>query len=214
MVKIILGEDHQIVRDGIIALLEEEKQFSIVATGTNGQEVLDKIPETQPDIAILDINMPVLNGFEASKIICEKYHDIKILILSMMDHEQYVADLFDCGVKGYMLKNVGKDELVYAIKRIYSGGLYLSPEIVVKILSKLPHEPQTSPRNIPMAPLSKREIEVLSLMAEGLTNNEIADKLFTSRRTVETHRKNLIEKTESKNTAALIKYAVLHGIIK
>jgi DNA-binding NarL/FixJ family response regulator len=121
--------------------------------------------------------------------------------------------MFNAGAKGYMLKNTGKEELLYALKRIKEGGMYVSPEIMAKSLEKMVLLSRENQRSVSSVALSKRELEVLKLLAEGLTNNEIAEKLFTSRRTIETHRKNLIDKTASKNTAALIRFAIMNGII-
>lgn len=214
MIHLLIGEDHTIVREGLISLLKNEQSISIVAEASNGVEVIEKLNECTPDIAIIDLNMPVMDGFETNRFIQENYKYVKVLILSMLDHEHYVAEALESGAKGYMLKNSGKEELLYAIRRIHAGGMYISPEIVAKLIISLQNQVHEIKKAAPPVALSKREIEVLSLMADGYTNNEIADKLFTSRRTIETHRKNLIEKTGSKNTASLIKFALIHGIVK
>jgi DNA-binding NarL/FixJ family response regulator len=210
--KILIGEDHPIVRDGLKAILLNDPTIKI-DEASNGKEVLEKISESEPDIAILDINMPILDGFATAKHISLHYPNIKMLVLSMHDHDNYIAKMFEAGAKGYMLKSNHTDELLYAIKRIHSGGVYLSPEITIKHLHRILEENSIRKEQTQQVPLSKREFEVLILIAEGLTNNEIADKLFTSRRTIETHRKNLIEKTGSKNTASLIKFAIQNRMV-
>lgn len=212
MIKVFIGEDHEIVRDGLKSLLRDTPGVSVVGEAANGKEIIDNIPG-DTDIVLMDINMPVLNGIETTKQIQQKYDGINVLVLSMMDHENYVAEMFNAGAKGYMLKNTGKEELLYALKRIKEGGMYVSPEIMAKSLEKMVLLSRENQRSVSNVALSKRELEVLKLLAEGLTNNEIAEKLFTSRRTIETHRKNLIDKTASKNTAALIRFAIMNGII-
>jgi DNA-binding NarL/FixJ family response regulator len=212
MIKVFIGEDHEIVRDGLKSLLTDIPGVSVVGEAANGKEIIETIPG-DTDIVLMDINMPVMNGIETTKQIQQKYDGINVLVLSMMDHENYVAEMFNAGAKGYMLKNTGKEELLYALKRIKEGGMYVSPEIMAKSLEKMVLLSRENQRSVSSVALSKRELEVLKLLAEGLTNNEIAEKLFTSRRTIETHRKNLIDKTASKNTAALIRFAIMNGII-
>jgi len=212
MIKVFIGEDHEIVRDGLKSLLRDTPGVSVVGEAANGKEIIDNIPG-DTDIVLMDINMPVMNGIETTKQIHQKYDGINVLVLSMMDHENYVAEMFNAGAKGYMLKNTGKEELLYALKRIKEGGMYVSPEIMARSLEKMVLLSRENQRSVSNVALSKRELEVLKLLAEGFTNNEIAEKLFTSRRTIETHRKNLIDKTASKNTAALIRFAIMNGII-
>lgn len=211
MIKVFLVEDHDIVRDGIKSILTDTPGISVIGEASNGNELLKQIsPET--DIVIMDIHMPLLDGVETTKLLSLQNKNVKILILSMLDHENYITELFNAGVKGYMLKSTGKDELIYAIKRIHNSGMYISPEIMAKSIDRFILLPRDNSNKTNIA-LSKRELEVLRLLSEGLTNNEIAEKLYTSRRTIETHRKNLIDKTSSKNTAALIRYAIMEGII-
>lgn len=211
MIKVFIGEDHEIVRDGLKSLLTDIPGVSVVGEASNGQEVINKMPE-DTNIVLMDINMPVMNGIETTRYLNEKQGRVSVLALSMADNENYIAEMFNAGAKGYMLKNTGKEELLYALKRIHEGGMYISPEIMVKGIEKMIHHTKETVKNTNVN-LSKRELEVLRLLAVGLTNNDIAEKLFTSRRTIETHRKNLIDKTGSKNTASLIRFALLNGII-
>ena len=216
MTRIILAEDHNIVRDGIKALLSKETGFKVVAEAVNGREVLDKIEEgLEADLVLSDLNMPEVSGMELIARLREKLPEIKIMVLSMLDHENYVVQAMNAGADGYLLKNVSHDELLFAIRHIASGGhTYISSELSAKILQKLAFfQLNANPTPKVTLDLSKREAEILTLIAEGYTNQEIADKLFTSKRTVEGHRLNLIEKTGARNTATLIRFAIQNGII-
>jgi DNA-binding NarL/FixJ family response regulator len=159
--------------------------------------------------------MPEMNGIELINKIKLSYPEIKVIVLSMLDHEKYVIEAFRAGACGYILKNVSSEELIFALRHIYSTNeRYLCNEISLKLLDRL----ITMPDTIALADhlnidLSKRELEVLALIAEGYTNQEIAEKLFTSKRTVEGHRQNLIDKTGARNTAALIRFAIVNGLI-
>lgn len=215
MIRIILAEDHNIVRDGIRNLLEKEKDLNIVGEALNGQEVLNLFETgTTADIVLADINMPVMNGIEMSQKLREMKAQTKIVILSMLDHERYVLQAFKAGVNGYLLKNISADELIFAIRHIHIDGRYICSELSLRFLDRLINQPDRSQHERETGiEYSTREIEVLMLVAEGLTNQEIADRLFTSKRTIENYRQALIEKTETKNTASLIRYAIQNGLI-
>jgi len=214
-VKVILVDDHTIIRDGIKALLKDNKDIIVVGEAGTGKELMDMLPNSDVDVIMMDINMPEMDGFEATSLLQERYSDLKILILSMLDHENYIAKVLDAGASGYLLKNTGREEMICAIKIVAAGGQFISSAISLNLLKKLqnPNYKQISAEEKQTRDLSQREIEILKLIADGLTNAEIADKIFTSKRTVETHRQNIIEKTKAKNTAALIKYAIGKGII-
>jgi DNA-binding NarL/FixJ family response regulator len=213
-IKILLAEDHEIVRKGIKALFENSNDFNIVGEASNGKEALEKTIELHPDVILMDMTMPVMNGLECTRIIKERFNTIKILILSMHDEEQYLIEMLDAGADGYVLKSNSRDELAFAIKKIVNGGAYVSPEFTINMLAKYKAASGFSATSKINVTLSPREMDVLYLIAEGLTNIEIANKLFTSRRTVETHRKRLLEKTHTTNTATMIKFAVQHGLVK
>ncbi|HUH17951.1 response regulator transcription factor [Albibacterium sp.] len=216
MLKIILAEDHNIVRNGIRALLESEGGIKVVGEATNGQKVLNIIAkEDHIDLVLADINMPVMDGIELIKNLKANYPKIRLVILSMLDNEKYVAQAFSEGACGYLLKSVSADELIFAIKHVSGGGRYLCSELSIKMLERLMHSPLSNQTVFEDAiDFSSREIEVLNLIAEGLTNHEMSEKLFLSKRTIEGHRQSLIEKTGSRNTAALIRYAVLNGLVQ
>jgi DNA-binding NarL/FixJ family response regulator len=212
-VKVLLVEDHDIVRQGIKSLLEDVNDIVIVGEANNGMKAIPEIQLKKPDVVLMDLNMPVMNGLECTKKIKAEFAGVKVLILSMHDHESYLIDLLDAGADGYLLKNTSKDELLFAIKKVAGDGIYMGPEFTINMLAKYkaskgPVAVQPSSHNI-----TPREMQVLKLVAEGKTNVEIAKELFTSVRTIETRRKNLLDKTKSTNTATLIRYAVKNGLV-
>jgi len=216
MINILLVEDHNVVRNGIRSLIEKETDIKVIAEATNGKKALSLLKEvTDINIVLTDINMPEMNGIELINQIKSSYPAIQVIILSMLDNEKYVIEAFRTGACGYILKNVSSEELIFAIRHIYTNGeRYLCNELSLKLLDRLINMPDTilAAENLNID-LSKRELEVLSLIAEGYTNQEIADRLFTSKRTVEGHRQNLIDKTGARNTAALIRFAIINGLI-
>jgi|SRR5690606_3592896 len=216
MVKVILVEDHNIVRDGIKMLLESEKDIHIVGEATNGQEAIDLLnKEGQVDVLLSDINMPIMDGISMIHELNKSHPHVKVIILTMLDNEKYVAKAFNEGVSGYLLKNVSADELIFSLKHVKIGGQYLCSELSIKLLKRLLNSPTlVSIEHESKIDLSSREVEVLQLIAEGYTNGEISEKMFLSKRTVEGHRQSLLDKTKSRNTATLVRYAVLHGLIK
>jgi DNA-binding NarL/FixJ family response regulator len=214
MIRVLLTDDHAIIRDGIRSLLQNEPDLEVVGEACDGQSLLDMLPTTSADVVLLDLNMPGLSGFDTIPLLRQQYPHLHILVLSMLNNEQYVAQAMRSGATGYALKNTDRSELIYAITTVARGMPYLSTTIGLDLLRKL-HQTGKTPSEQPRtnSVLSKRELEVLRLIAEGLTNAEIADRLFTSKRTIETHRQNIIEKTQAKNTAALIKFAVSNGLV-
>lgn len=217
MIRVVLADDHKIIRDGVKALLGNEKDIQIVGEAANGLELLDFLEREEADVAVVDINMPGMDGYEATKQIKDKYTTVKVLILSMLDHESHINKMFEAGATGYLLKNTGKEEFVHGIRMVASGQKFICTEIALSLLAKVNTPAAKAPFAISSKiignELSKREIEVLRLIADGLTNAEIADKLFTSKRTIESHRQSLLEKTQSNNTATLIRYAVSHHLV-
>ena len=213
--KIILAEDHKIVRNGIKMLLESQGEITVVAEADNGIEVLKYFKNGgQVDIVITDINMPEMDGITLIAELKSVSPDTQIIMLSMLDNEKYIAQAFIEGARGYLLKNISEEELNFALRYVSGGGRYLCAELAEKLLDKLISNPlqqaNAAGQNIDF---SLREMEVLHLIAEGYTNTEMADKLFLSKRTIEGHRQALIDKTGAKNTAALIRFAVINGFI-
>lgn len=214
MIKVLLAEDHNIVRNGIRSLLDKQPDMTVVGEAINGLEVLQKIEDTEVDLVLTDINMPHLNGLAMLDEIKGKSPEIKVLFLSMLDHENYVLQAIANGASGYLLKSVSEEEMMFAIRHIIAGNLYICSELTLRLISKFVTIAEEIGKELKVSiDLSKREMEILLLIAEGYTNNEIAEKLFTSRRTVEGHRQNLLEKTGARNTATLIRFAVRNGII-
>jgi DNA-binding NarL/FixJ family response regulator len=215
MIQVLLAEDHNIVRNGIKMLLASDKEINVAGEATNGREALDFISANDSiNVILADINMPELDGISLIKEVKLINPDIRVVILSMHDNEKYVSQAFIEGASGYLLKSVSADEMIFSLKHVHAGGKYLCSELSMNMLGKLSQKNVNSiADNVSNIEFSMREIEVLHLIADGLTNSEMSEKLFLSKRTIEGHRQSLIEKTNSKNTAALIRYAVLNGII-
>ena len=205
-IKILIVEDHQIFRLGIKTLLSKQGRFDIVGEAEDGLEACQKAKKTKPDIILLDIHLPKKNGIEVAKDILSEEPNTKILILSIDKEEDSINKILKAGALGYVLKNASSAELINAIKVLAKGNSYFSKEVSSIILSQI-----TKPRKEKFIiqssiKLSKREMEILEFIASELTNKEIANKLFISPRTVDTHRRNLLQKLKVKNTAGLVKY--------
>jgi DNA-binding NarL/FixJ family response regulator len=213
MSRIFLVDDHTIVRDGLRALLANEPDIEIVGEASNGQELLDRLPTTPTDVVMLDANMPVLDGLATTLRLRAEFPQVRILILSMLAHERYIGQLFDAGAAGYVLKSAEKGEILVAIQTIIAGRQFLCSDLGLSMLRKVLSKDDEPEEVAKASRLSRRESEVLQLLSEGMTTNEIAEKLFTSKRTIETHRQNILEKTQTKNTAALIRMAVTQGLL-
>jgi DNA-binding NarL/FixJ family response regulator len=217
MIRVLLADDHTILRDGIQALLMPEADIEVVGEASNGQAVLDLLAHTPADVVLMDLNMPIMDGFTLMPLLQEQYPQVSVLVLSMLDNENYVHQILQAGASGYVLKSAESSEILFAIRTVAAGRSFLCSEVGMATLSRLvsrPHNETEATVARKSGDLSSREMEVLRLLAEGLTNAEIAEKLFTSKRTIETHRQNIIEKTQAKNTAALIRYAISHGLIE
>jgi len=214
-IKIILAEDHQIVRNGIKSLLQQDEGLEIIGEAENGNEVFELINSGLiPDLIIADINMPEMDGLSLAAQLKNEYPQVHVIILSMMDHEKYIVQAFDLGVKGYLLKNASINEMIFAIRHIIQGHEYICSEVTLKLLKKIVRLSETTSQPITSnVSFTPRELEILKLTSEGFTNMEMANKLFTSRRTIEGHRQSLIDKTGAKNSAALIVYAFKAGIL-
>lgn len=208
MIHILLADDHKMVMDGIQALLKDDEDFQIVDQVLTGHKVIDVLSSgVHVDILILDINMPDLDGIETTRIVRKRFRDVKILILSMYNKPAFIQQLIGEGISGYILKNTGKDELVTAIRKICAGEDHFSQEVTKTMMGALKGQ-----STLPEVKLTRRELEILRLLAKALTTAEIAEKLFLSTFTVDTHRKNLLSKLNQKNTPGLVKYAMEHGL--
>jgi DNA-binding NarL/FixJ family response regulator len=211
-IKILLADDHDIVRDGIKMLLEDEVGFSIIAEAENGVKAIEACEKHDINLIIMDINMPEMNGIEATQKIKESFPEIKVLALTMMDEDQHIRQMIEAGASGYILKSSDKIELVDAITTILDGKHYFSDDATQSVMMDLvkgtTQEENSDPGNI-----TNREKEVLELIVEQYTNQEIAEELYISTRTVDAHRRNLLQKTGAKNTAGLVTYAIKHDLV-
>ena len=212
-INVLVADDHQIIRDGIKALLNNIPGIHITCEASNGLEAIEILRNNSIDLVLMDITMPKLNGVEATKVIAEKFPAVKVLTLTMHDEESHIVKMLKVGAKGYILKTTGKRELAEAIKTVASGESYFSKEASSKIMEHFMKDKGGQKEGTVGRDLTKREIEVLRLIAEENTNSEIAEKLFLSPRTVDTHRRNLLQKLHVKNTAGLVKYAVEHHLV-
>ena len=211
MIKVFIADDHKLFRDGLTSLLVKSNEIKIVGEASSGQETVDKILKLEPDVALIDITMPELNGIEVIKRIKKYKPKIKILIITMHADPYFVTNSFKAGALGYLLKEDSFESLIDAIKMVSLGKKFISPSLEPMISSCELHSinKKKEKENI----LSPREIEILQLIAEGYTNQKIAEKLCISVRTVDTHRKKIMIKLGIHNTAGLVKYAIKHKII-
>jgi DNA-binding NarL/FixJ family response regulator len=205
MARIILVDDHKTIRTGL-ALLLKDLGHEVIAQASNGREFLDLLPAFDPDLVLMDIQMPVMNGIDATKKAMELKPDLKILILSMFNDEEYHNNLINLGARGFILKESEHDEVQSAIQAILAGKPYFSQELLINIL-KRKHE-------MPQFVLKAREKEILQLLCKGLSSAEIGDQLFLSSRTVERVRSELLEKTETSNSISLAIFAVKNGLVE
>ncbi|MBE0428296.1 MAG: response regulator transcription factor [Thermoleophilia bacterium] len=214
-IRILLADDHAILRSGLMRLLGEESDIEIVGEAENGREAVQKTQELHPDIVLMDIGMPVMNGMEATKQIKKRDNDVKVLVLTMHDNEEYLFQVLQAGASGYVLKKAADSDLVNAIHVVSRGDCFLYPSaakmVVEDYLEKLKagQEPTSS-----FDALTEREREILRLVAEGYTNREIAESLFISVKTVETHKANIMEKLNLHKRAELVRYAIRKGILQ
>lgn len=205
-------DDHQMLIDGIKALLTHSKKYEIVGEETDATRAFDKIQELKPDLVITDISMPNLNGIELTKLIRQSNTTTKICALSMHMEKDIIAQILRNGANGYVLKNTGKHELIEALDKIMDGHIFISNNISIDLLfgdSNVNH----SSLNNSYSKLTERELEILKLISQEMSNLEIANSLFISERTVESHRKNIFRKTNTKSVVGLIKFAIEHQLI-
>ena len=209
-INIILVDDHQMLIDGIKALLKKEKNITFVGTANNGSNALKLIEKLKPNLVITDINMPEMSGIELTKIIKKNFPEIKVLVLTMFNEKAIISEILSAEAEGYILKNTGRDELVNAINKIACNGTFFSSEVIETLMKEVKKEKKKEKEE---AQLTPREVEIIKLIVEELSTMEIADKLFISPRTVDTHRKHILDKTQSKTVVGLIKYAFEYHLV-
>jgi len=213
-IKIAIADDHSIFRDGFKLLLRNQPLLELVGEAEHGKELLDVAAVQQPDVVILDIKMPVMDGIECCKQIKKKFPDMKVIALSMFNDDNLIVDMLEAGAKGYLLKNTNKQELLEAAKAVYDGGTYYCNATSTK-LTKMIAESKFNPyRNHPVKRFTGRGTDIIILICEQLTNKEIAGKLGLSIRTIESHREKIQEKVGARNSIGVAIYAVKHGIFE
>jgi DNA-binding NarL/FixJ family response regulator len=206
--RILLADDHALIRQGLKALLEKQG-FQVVSEASDGQEALHAAQQTQPDVAIVDISMPILNGVDAARELKKSAPKIKVILLTQHDEDQYVTESLRAGVRGYVLKSQAGSDLIHAIQEVCRGSVYLSPQI-----SRAVVDAYLSKTFVPVDPLSGRERQVLQLVGEGKSTKDIAVHLGISVKTAESHRARLMKKLDIHETASLVRYAIRAGLIQ
>lgn len=203
--KIAIVDDHKILRNGLKMLLTEMGNIEVVLEASNGQEFIEKLDTCTPDLVIIDINMPIMTGDVAIKMARKKLPNLKVIVLSMNNQEHYFKALNDLAVDGYIVKESDYDELQHAISTVMKGGKYFSQELLLNLVNNKTSSPHTN--------LTNREQQILNFLCQGLSANEIAEKLFISPRTVEKHRSDLLLRTGSPNSISLIVFAIKNGLV-
>jgi len=209
-IRIAIADDHQMVLDGLQLIISQEDQMELCGLAHDGKEALELLEREQIDVLLLDINMPVMNGIDAMKVIGKKHPDISVLGLSMLDDTIVIKKLVKYGAKGFLLKNSGRDKIIEAICELHAGGKYFDRAIVTKLLES----DNTKSVGTSLFPkLSRREKEILTLIMDELTTKEISEQLFISFGTVETHRRNIINKLGVRNTAGMVRVAIEYQLL-
>jgi DNA-binding NarL/FixJ family response regulator len=210
-IRVLVVDDHAILRDGIRSLLERQAGITVVGEASNGREALDRVRELQPDIVLMDVAMPVMDGLEATRRIKESFPHIRVLILTQHDNREYIGPLLQAGAVGYVLKRSGAHEVVTAIRQVYEQGAFLEPAVTRQVLRDFAHPDERVETEVPS--LTQREQEVLRLVIEGKSNKEIASLLVISPKTVSVHRSNIMTKMGVHNSAELVRYAMQHNLV-
>lgn len=219
-IRILIADDHSVVRSGIRMVLQSSPDFTVIAEAEDGEEAVELAAKHKPDVVVMDISMPQLNGIEATAKMKQDDPNIKVIILTVHAEEEYVFQILRAGASGYVLKSAGKKEIFAAVRSAVSGERFFSPGISNLIIdgfinrAKEPAPPPVLTGGSGKQQLTKREIEVLEYIAQGYTNRKIADTLFLSVRTVNTHRTNLMQKLDIHDTARLVRYAIETGLVK
>jgi two-component system response regulator NreC len=211
-IRVLVVDDHTLLRDGICALLALAPDMEVVGEAGNGKEAIDRVRDLSPDVVVMDIGMPVMDGVEASRRIHERYPATKVVVCSQYDDREHILDALDAGAQGFIEKTAASSELAASIRSVSGGDSFLSPEAARVLVKEFQH-PDHRTKEDPYLQLTDREREILRLVAEGRTTQEIADLLVISRKTVEGHRCNLMAKLGVHDRVGLVKYALRKGII-
>lgn len=214
VIKILVADDHTMFVDGIDSILKDETDIEVVGRCYDGPSVISFLEKDKADIVLLDVNLPEMNGIEVCKIINKEYADTKILAISMFNEESFVTEILNHGAEGYILKNTGREELLTAIRTVNEGTSYFSKEVTQTIMKSLMKSRKAGNKSSNFIPkVSRREKEVLKLIVEEYTTQEIADKLFISLKTVESHRSSLLGKLNARNTAGLVRITMENNLL-
>lgn len=213
-IKILIADDHPLIAEGIKNTFENLKDYQVVTIAKNGKEALEFISKHLVDIALLDIDMPIMDGIECAKKIISDFDEVKVAMLSMHQESSIIKNLIEIGVKGYMLKTIPSEELLQAIKNIYNGKEYFSSDVTKALLTEDSSSFHKYKKTSPLVEdLTTREKEIIKYISQGFTNIQIGEKLFISPRTVDTHRTNIMRKIDVHNVASLIRFAFQNGLI-
>lgn len=215
-IKILIVDDHTLVREGFAKMLELEPQFEVLGQSSSAKDVLEKTKALKPDIILMDIKLPGINGIEATKMIKKEHPDVEVIILSMYDEEEYVMESVKAGASGYVLKDISQEELFSAIKVVHSGGSLIQPGLARKVLKEFAHLAKEAPqggKSMSIKGLSEREIEVLQCVSEGKSNKEIAEQLTISEKTVKAHLRTIFRKLDVSDRAQAVAEAMRKGLV-
>jgi two-component system nitrate/nitrite response regulator NarL len=208
VIKVVIADDHQVVLDGFMARLQMEPEIEVIGTASNGLEAVEVSKRLMPDVVLMDVSMPIMNGIEATSLIREENPEAKVLMLTMHDNREYIMKVMQVGAVGYMLKEISAEKMVQAIKTVNQGSTYFCESVTQTLFSQ-----EVTPIAKQPNPLSRREEAVLKLVAQGHSSKKVAALLDISYRTVETHRQNIKHKLDLHSTAELATYAVEHGLV-
>jgi DNA-binding NarL/FixJ family response regulator len=206
LIKIIIADDHRVFIDGMKALLREIEGLTVIGDAMNGDQLIEQVEIHEPDVVLTDIQMPVKDGIEATREIHKRFPQVKVIALTMLNESMFIKRMLDAGASGYVIKTIDKDELVNVIRKVATGEKHFSAEVTAQLMNNYSSQD-------PLSVLTKREKEILGLIAQGLTDKEIADKVFLSHLTITTHRKNILSKLNLKNKVELTRFAMDNRLI-
>jgi DNA-binding NarL/FixJ family response regulator len=212
-IRLVIADDHEIFRDGLALMLSKQQDIQLIGQAGNGKQLLTLVNELNPDVVMTDVKMPLMDGIEATRSLLTQHPDLKIIALSMFDEENMIVDMLEAGAKGYLLKNADKQEILDAIHSVYEEKPYYCHHTTIRLASLISKSRFNPYKKKEMLVFTDREKEIIRLICQQLTAQEIADKVFLSKRTVEGHRTKILEKMNVKNTAGVVVYALRHRLV-